>query len=63
MLLDDAHGANGRKFCQAPSYENPFANPVPTDWGSGIEKLPACPDATVQPAIDAALAAQPITGQ
>ena len=34
------------KFCEAPSKENPLANPMPTDFGT-TGKLPACPSDNV----------------
>lgn len=60
VVAADLHDA---LHCHAPSVANPMANPLPTDFGSGRPKLPACsadvPGVDAQ--IDRAMRAQAIT--
>lgn len=48
------------KYCQAPTTDNPMANPLPNDYGNGV-KMPACPSDAVSARVDATIDALPIT--
>lgn len=61
-ILTEDTTADAKIYCQAPSVNNPLANPTPFDWGNGKPKLPACPTDNVKSDIRNALNSQPITG-
>eukprot|EP00965_Chrysotila_dentata_P141353 4671819-Pleurochrysis_carterae.AAC.1 len=43
------------QFCQLPTKDNPAANPMPGDYGTGEAKMPACPPGLVGRIMDDAI--------